>query len=481
MKNLCILLILLIFFSYTPLSFTDLYPVRFNRAETIIVPDNYSSIQEAVNHAKEGQEIFVRSGVYKEYIVINKTLSICGENRETTIIEGNGSHVLITLYHDHVNISSLWLRNAETAIYLKRTKNCRIVQNKITDIKMNAYAGTSSGTAIYLYKSNNTIIEENSITSVYYTHLFLEGANHNQIRDNLFISNTRWGQALLLRKSHNNLIEWNKVYGTSEINEGGIGAIHSTKNVIQFNDIKQNDWCGISLYGSNGTVIRGNNITDHRILFGIYLERSENSTIYCNNFVNNVKDVEAYKAKNTTWSFEGLGNYWDKYRGVDKNHDGIGDAVYGFQGQNDTHPLMGKYFPFQLHFNNKVVNLEVISNSTIWLDSSQPLDKGIIFKSRGQLGDYTFCLIKIPTKILENFSITVNSGNPLIYKKIVSSQEFSMLYILYIHEFPEDVILIIPEFPVLPVLAFLFVTTTLMLLHRKLGKGKRIQKKPKRQ
>lgn len=456
------LFVLILIFSYIPLSFPNLQ-IQIYETGIIVVPDNYSSIQKAVNNAKEGQKIFVRSGSYQEYVTIDKSISIYGENREDTVIEGNGSHILLEIHSDNVTISNLWLRNAETALYLKNVNNCRIFQIKITNIKFDVYAGKSSGTAIYIEKSNNTIIEGNIITDVYYTHVLLEEANRNQIRDNLFIANTRWSQALLLRTSHKNLIEWNKIYGTPKINEGGIGAIFSVGNIIQFNDIKQNDWCGISLHSSNGTIIKGNNITDHKILFGLYLKRTENTTVYCNNFVNNIEDVNVYQAENTRWSFQGLGNYWENYKGVDKNQDGIGDSAYGFEGEKDPFPLMGKYHCFKLHFNDEIKMLEVVSNATIWLDTNQTPERGIVFRSKGQLGDYAFCLIKIPKEILENLNVTVNGEEPVILKTLVESYEFSITYILYIHKYTEDIVFIIPEFASLSILTLVFLVITLML------------------
>jgi nitrous oxidase accessory protein len=386
----------------------------------------------------------VRSGIYLEYLTIEKPVFIYGESRENTIIVGNGSRILLRIYSDNVNISSLWLRNASTALYLKRVNNCTIFQNKITDIKIGVYTGKSSGTAIYLDKSDNTIIKENFVTDIYYTHVFLEGANHNKISDNTFIANTRWSQALLLRNSHNNIIEWNKVYGTSRINEGGIGAMYSSGNTIQFNDIKQNDWCGISLRASNGTIIKGNNITGHHILFGLYLKRTENTTIYCNNFEDNLKDVAVDEAKNTTWAFNGLGNYWDKYEGFDKDQDGVGDSIYSFSGQHDTSPLMGKFYPFKLSLDSVAKSLEVISNSTIWLNSSQTSEQKIVLKSKGQLGEYAFCLIKVP-KRGENLRVTVSGREPFVFKNIVKNYNSTFLYILYVHEKLEETIVIMPE------------------------------------
>ena len=60
-------------------------------ADEIVVPDQYSTIQAAINHANDGDTISVRAGVYYEHVVVNKTVALVGENKETAVIDGNRS------------------------------------------------------------------------------------------------------------------------------------------------------------------------------------------------------------------------------------------------------------------------------------------------------------------------------------------------------------------------------------------------------
>jgi len=61
----------------------------------IIVPDDYPTIQEAINNAQNGNHIFVRRGNYEENIDINKIITLEGESMDFTNISGvNDDHVI---------------------------------------------------------------------------------------------------------------------------------------------------------------------------------------------------------------------------------------------------------------------------------------------------------------------------------------------------------------------------------------------------
>ncbi len=60
-------------------------------AKTIVVPDDYPTIQAAIDNANAGDTVFVKEGTYNETIVITKSISLIGEERETTVINSNGA------------------------------------------------------------------------------------------------------------------------------------------------------------------------------------------------------------------------------------------------------------------------------------------------------------------------------------------------------------------------------------------------------
>ena len=62
-------------------------------------PDNYTTIQEAINVALDGDTIFVYDDLspYNENIQISNSINLIGENKETTIIDGNNLSAVVTL------------------------------------------------------------------------------------------------------------------------------------------------------------------------------------------------------------------------------------------------------------------------------------------------------------------------------------------------------------------------------------------------
>jgi len=69
---------------------TLVFNIPSAKAKTIIVPDNYSTIQQAVDAAVDGDVIQVRAGTYTENIMISeKSISLIGiDGARNTIIRG---------------------------------------------------------------------------------------------------------------------------------------------------------------------------------------------------------------------------------------------------------------------------------------------------------------------------------------------------------------------------------------------------------
>ena len=61
--------------------------------------------------AQPGDTVFVFAGVYYEEVVINKTISLTGENKNNTIIDSGGSGDVIKVAANWVNITGINITN----------------------------------------------------------------------------------------------------------------------------------------------------------------------------------------------------------------------------------------------------------------------------------------------------------------------------------------------------------------------------------
>jgi parallel beta-helix repeat protein len=75
---------------------------------------NYTSIQEAIssNYTLSGHIIKVDAGTYYEHITISKAITLIGEGRDVTVIDGNGTGTVVRIIVSYVNISGITIRNA---------------------------------------------------------------------------------------------------------------------------------------------------------------------------------------------------------------------------------------------------------------------------------------------------------------------------------------------------------------------------------
>ena len=295
----------------------------------------YNKIQKGIGVAKSGDIVKVAAGTYKENVTIDKSLTLQGENKDTTIINGGGSGNVVYITASYVTLEGLKITNGKNGIYLIPNWRIHHITIKNTIISSNtdiAFMAPHSG-GFHLIE--DCIISKNGCAS--YAHQF-----RNSIVRSCKIFNNKNG--LGVAWGHGTLITGNNVHH----NGRGIGLDSMTGAIVERNKIHKNK-TGIHIaYVGNRNVIRENIFTQNGLGVDMGEQYVRNNKIYHNNIIKNKVQAND-RQKDNKWDngYPSGGNYWSDYTGVDDGSsgktsgDGIGDTKVPHLGF-DNYPLMKK-------------------------------------------------------------------------------------------------------------------------------------------
>ena len=372
--------------------------------KTIVVPDDYLTIADAIKKAGDGDTIYIKNGNYNgpinQTVVIGKTISIIGEDAAKTVINFYPAWVTYIIFGSDLSHYAYSLEiNANNVKISNLTINTLLLgdhpkHNRNQDICVNGdnseIYGNILNTDVVLTGSYNRFFENNSTKKLKLSGYLGDGnvqwCTYNSVYENNIVNSSIESSSGSYNTIYSNTVsiggievggtsEYVLVYGNTIINGpasvssgfsgNGIG-VSSTKNTVACNSII-NCSNGISLYQGNNNTVVGNLIinctgaglrrvegTNCRIyanyvtnnFVGVTAEKnyeSANNLFYDNNFINNVQQSYLDAATSDWWDNGIQGNYWSDYNGKDMNGDGIGESPYELAGKgngSDRYPLM---------------------------------------------------------------------------------------------------------------------------------------------
>jgi parallel beta-helix repeat protein len=294
----------------------------FANNKTISKPVSRGYIQDLIDNASTGDTIYIPSGTYYENIVINKSISLIGEDKNTTIIDGGSVGDVIDISADWVNISGFTIQNSghsnyEAGINLESnfssiSGNIFTDNNFCADVRFSKYNTISDNIinlttgGIHLVFSDYNIISNNFISS-YWQGIFLYHSERNNISDNIFLKD-----GLYCIDSYHNNVYNNSVNGKPLVyleNEhdiiiddaaGQIILIRCSGITVQ-NQVLSSTNTGLQVLDSNDCLVTGNTILNNYV--GVSIADSYNNKVVNNNIIDN------------------------RYTGIGIHHDGIGSNI----------------------------------------------------------------------------------------------------------------------------------------------------------
>lgn len=276
-------------------------------------PGNYTSIQEAINAAGDGDTVFVYddSSPYYETIRIDHSISLIGEEKHTTIIDSGSLNNIsvVNISADGVVVQGFTIQNGSWTWWSTEGNGIvigasyvQITDNIIRDNHVGIMLGELLLNSSFMVEANHCVIEGNDIYQNSAAIDFYFGSyctvSYNRISYNDFAGIS------INSESKGNLITYNNI-----TKNGGTGIMmsYTMNNTILKNNIVDNAQGGIILMDSNKNSIQQNNIY-HNGLRNVWIDSLLLYTL-----------IAKKRPFDNTWD----GNYWGRVHQLPK-------PVFGF-------------------------------------------------------------------------------------------------------------------------------------------------------
>jgi parallel beta-helix repeat protein len=273
---------------------------------------NYTKIQIAIDDANDGDTIFVfdDSSPYHENIILDKPITLIGEQKNTTIIDGNGFENTVSITDNYINIGNFTIRNSNNYYKYAGIRVIRSQQGGNENIISNNIV-IGNGMGIYITGQRN-IVCNNMVTSNKVEGIFINSGDGNIVYGNTVNNNEMRGIVIAWASDTN-------ITGNTIINnDNGIRIETSENTTVNLNTIVDNRQHGIDQTRSNNSTFCENHIVDNKNGYGVWLKHSCNNNIFRNyiaqtNFSNEerallISVLICYNSDNNNFSLNTVSN-----------------------------------------------------------------------------------------------------------------------------------------------------------------------------
>ncbi|MDQ4140909.1 MAG: right-handed parallel beta-helix repeat-containing protein [Bacteroidota bacterium] len=223
------------------------------------VPEQFKTIQQAVDAAKVGDIIHVAPGTY------NGSVHIIGAGKNDLQIIAKGSPGSVELVGDHKAMDEM----NEAGFYLQDVSGVLIKGFKVRDFGMGPHSGM--GESFLLVNAHNNRIEQNEMTASDMMGVTLSNSSNNLVANNSIYLNdidvegrvgSGCGVHIQGAKAEANKVHHNEIWGNPY--SGVMIRLAGPGNEIKDNIFREGGLWGVTNRSTDGTIIENNQITGHQ-------------------------------------------------------------------------------------------------------------------------------------------------------------------------------------------------------------------------
>lgn len=346
--------------------------------------DKWINLQAILDKAQPGDTLTLKSGNYQGPITMNKQLTLRSEEGGTIALRNTSHLPAITIEADNTTITGLRITDVmvkETPTVLVkghravldrlhiqtggdgiavRDVNEGTLTNNTIDWIADGVPMAGKGNGVDIFNGHRWKITDNTIRDVH-DGIYMESSDDILVSGNV-IERSRYGVHCMytnrtsIERNEGNLNVTGAMVMTARqvsvignvftkqsenVNSQGILLYDTHESTVTDNTVDGNR-VGLYVELSTGNLLKNNQVSYNFV--GMQLLESSTNSIEGNQFIGNVSDAQA-RGSEENWISE---NYWDNFRGIDADGDGISDITYimnpFFQGLTKKRPAFQLFF-----------------------------------------------------------------------------------------------------------------------------------------